>query len=82
MLLPIQIVRTTLYGATMLAALRSNRSISLGSLRRLSTTVPFAYQELFDVGEDKTTPYKKLTSDYVSTFTVRRVSHKYHDHHH
>lgn len=31
---------------------------------------PFYYQELFDLGKDTTTPYKKLTSDYVSTVEV------------
>lgn len=31
---------------------------------------PFHYQELFDLAPDKATPYRKLTSDYVSTFNV------------
>lgn len=31
---------------------------------------PFHYQELFDLAPDKATPYRKLTSDYVSTFKV------------
>jgi len=31
---------------------------------------PFHYQELFDLAPDKSTPYRKLTSDYVSTFNV------------
>lgn len=39
--------------------------------RALSTVVPFKYQELFEMGPDTTTPYKKLTSDYVSTIKVR-----------
>ena len=36
--------------------------------RSLATTVnaPFHYQELFDLKHDVTTPYRKLTSDYVS----------------
>jgi len=39
--------------------------------RCLSTTVaPFHYQELFPLAPDTTTPYKKLTSDYVSTIKV------------
>ena len=36
-------------------------------LRNLSTTPDFVYQELFDLGKDTTTEYKKLTSDFVET---------------
>eukprot|EP01036_Dinobryon_divergens_P029136 gene29136-38199_t len=32
--------------------------------------VPFVYQELFDLADDTTTKYRKLTSDYVSTVTT------------
>lgn len=39
--------------------------------RMLSTAVPFQYQELFQLGKDTETPYRKLTSDHVFTFTVR-----------
>jgi hypothetical protein len=38
--------------------------------RALSTAAPFHYQELFHLEPDTTTPYKKLTSDYVSTIKV------------
>lgn len=31
---------------------------------------PFHYQELFELSKDTTTPYTKLTSDYVSTVEV------------
>jgi fumarate hydratase, class I len=31
---------------------------------------PFHYQELLDLSADKTTPYKKISSDYVSTVEV------------
>ena len=51
------------------AAVASGR----GAARRapLSTAaVPFYYQELFDMAKDTTTPYKKLTSDHVSTLNV------------
>ncbi len=37
---------------------------------RMSTVVPFHYQELFDLAPDKKTVYKKLTGDYVSTVDV------------
>lgn len=30
----------------------------------------FHYQELFDLAPDQATPYRKLTSDYVSTFNM------------
>lgn len=40
-------------------------------LVRPLSTAPFKYQELFDLEHDTKTPYKKLTSDYVSTFKVR-----------
>jgi fumarate hydratase class I len=37
-------------------------------LRSSSSTTPaFFYQSLFDLSEDTTTEYKKLTSDFVST---------------
>jgi hypothetical protein len=43
-----------------------------GAAAPLSTAaVPFYYQELFDLGKDTETPYRKLTSDHVSTFKVR-----------
>ena len=32
-----------------------------------ANAVPYFYQELFDVADDTVTPYRKLTSDYVST---------------
>jgi fumarate hydratase class I len=43
------------------------------SVRRMSGSAaapPFQYQPLFDLSPDKTTPYKKLTSDHVSTVNV------------
>lgn len=40
-------------------------------MQALSTAAPqFQYQELFDLGHDDKTPYKKLTGDYVSTIKV------------
>src|SRR5262245_57818901 len=31
---------------------------------------PFAYQELLPIGHHDDTPYKQLTTDFVSTFTA------------
>lgn len=46
-------------------------------MQGLSTAAPkFQYQELFDLGHDDKTPYKKLTGDYVSTIKVKGRSQK------
>jgi fumarate hydratase, class I len=54
-----------------------SKSISLSAnfnrksvVRSLSSTVPFHYQELFELSKDTTTPYKKISSDHVSTFNL------------
>jgi fumarate hydratase class I len=63
-----------------LLRLSSSASASAAGARRLVPThaaafatqaaPPFHYQELFDLAPDEATPYRKLTSDYVSTFNV------------
>lgn len=63
-------------GRTQAAIIATRRRIAAAAgaapaRRMLSTAVPFQYQELFDLGKDTETPYRKLTSDHVSTFTVR-----------
>ena len=40
------------------------------SSSRLSSNKPFYYQELFEHAKPLNTPFKKLTSDYVSTIEV------------
>lgn len=55
-------------------AAAAGRSHTPAAAKALSTAAaPFHYQELFDLGKDTETRYKKLTSDYVSTFKVRFV---------
>jgi fumarate hydratase class I len=51
------------------AASAAGRRVTARSLAS-SSAPPFYYQELFDLSKDTTTPYKKLTSDYVSTVEV------------
>lgn len=46
------------------------RSQSLRCKSEKAVPVPFVYQELFDLADDTTTKYRKLTSDYVSTVTT------------
>lgn len=54
------------------AGAAAGRSHTPAAAAALSTAAaPFHYQELFDLGKDTETRYKKLTSDYVSTFKVR-----------
>ena len=50
--------------------MRGPRSLFRTGLRSQSSAPPFVYQELFDLAPDTTTPYKKLTSDHVSTVTM------------
>jgi fumarate hydratase class I len=51
---------------------RSSRSgVALRLLTRFSSSGPtFTYQPLIELGPDTTTPYRKLTGDYVSTVTL------------
>lgn len=46
------------------------RTQSLRFKSEKAAPVPFVYQELFDLTDDTTTKYRKLTSDYVSTVTT------------
>lgn len=48
------------------------RQIVKGQTRTLSGT-PFHYQPLFDLSADKTTQYRKITSDHVSTVDVNGI---------
>lgn len=41
--------------------------LNVARLSTPATTVPFQYQELFDLAPDKTTVYRKLTDKHVST---------------
>ena len=43
----------------------------LFKLNRSQSTKPFYYQELFEHAKPLNTPFKKLTSDHVSTFEVK-----------
>eukprot|EP00428_Durinskia_dybowskii_P062302 CAMPEP_0170369284 /NCGR_PEP_ID=MMETSP0117_2-20130122/7901_1 /TAXON_ID=400756 /ORGANISM="Durinskia baltica, Strain CSIRO CS-38" /LENGTH=563 /DNA_ID=CAMNT_0010623993 /DNA_START=49 /DNA_END=1740 /DNA_ORIENTATION=- len=56
----------------MRSAANASRAIwsrKVASARSMSTT-PFHYQELFDLGPDKTTQYRKLTDKHVSTIEL------------
>ena len=57
------------YALTMLSHTRRSGLIAVRRFATNNNVVPFFYQELFDVGPDTTTKYRKLTSDYVSTVT-------------
>lgn len=46
----------------------SNRVLLIS---RSQSTKPFYYQELFEHAKPLNTPFKKLTSDHVSTFEVK-----------
>lgn len=45
--------------------------VVLASRQRSLSTKPFYYQELFEHAKPLDIPYKKLTSDHVSTFEVK-----------
>jgi fumarate hydratase class I len=50
--------------------LKTIQKIQVSASRRLLSTAnpaPFVYQPLIDLSPDKTTQYRKITSDYVST---------------
>ena len=49
-----------------LRASKTKQHLSLYSTTSKRANAPFIYQSVFDLGKDTTTPYKKLTSDYVS----------------
>ena len=60
-------------GLVQLASAASRRPAAAAAARRgLSSAAPpaFHYQELFDLAPDKATPYRKLTSEHVSTVVV------------
>jgi len=66
--------RSPAAAAAAAAAASARRRLAVPALvRPLATAAvpPFHYQELFDLGKDTETPYRKLTSDHVSTFKVR-----------
>lgn len=51
-------------------ALRRFTALHCSAGQRMSTVTPFHYQELFELGPDTKTTYRKLTSDYVSTIEM------------
>jgi fumarate hydratase class I len=46
---------------------RNSNGIRFLSTQQKQPNAPFVYQPLFDLSADKTTPYRKITSDFVST---------------
>ena len=65
------VIRKGMLLSSLIANARRNlRPQSLRHKSEKAAPVPFVYQELFDLGDDTTTKYRKLTSDYVSTITT------------